>query len=569
MNFWKNLNISLKTASINSVVVFVLLALIAGFIMNRQSELVELILGRYDRMIHQNFDDRAADDNHCLIQRHQINSRICSGLAGYFVYNFDTQGLQANLGALLAMPDIPAIQIIDVEKRPFFAMWKSDGKLASGVVIDKDAAFDRSKVFRQEITYSGERVGQVELYYTDEFLNKQLTTSKNRLHTDAEHLRGEINGIIITARYSEVVAFVLVVVALIVSIILTLRSIVILRLNNVTLNMRDIAEGEGDLTRRLVDSHDDEIGSLCSWFNIFVDKIQTIIKDVASGAGELDRASDSLAALASTMQRDAAQTSIKAEKVSTESGELSRNMFSVAAAMEEAATNINIVASAAEEMNVTISQIGEHSENAKEITINAVSQTENASRQVDELGHAAEGIGKVLETISEISAQVNLLALNATIEAARAGEAGKGFAVVANEIKDLARQTAEATGEIKLKIDGIQESTRGTVSHIEQIAAVVGDVNTLVATIAISIGEQSAATREIASNVAQASDGIGEVNENVAQSNVSVGEISREIGEVTGAAGKISENSTAVSESAGKLSELANQLNLMVGRFKV
>jgi methyl-accepting chemotaxis protein len=220
-------------------------------------------------------------------------------------------------------------------------------------------------------------------------------------------------------------------------------------------------------------------------------------------------------------------------------------------------------------MNVTINQISENSAQALQITVNAVTQTSLASQQVDELGVAAKGIEQFLETISEISEQVNLLALNATIEAARAGDAGKGFAVVANEIKDLAKQTASATGEIRGKIEGIQVSTQGTVGQIEKIATITNEVHTIVTGVVAAINEQSAATEEIAMNISQASQGISEVNHNVAQSNTSVGIISTGIGEVTAAAAQISANSSTVSDNADKLAGLSRQLSSMVNRFKV
>ena len=123
------------------------------------------------------------------------------------------------------------------------------------------------------------------------------------------------------------------------------------------------------------------------------------------------------------------------------------------------------------------------------------------------MGRAAREIGNVVETITEISSQVDLLALNATIEAARAGDAGKGFAVVAGEIKELARQTAEASGEIKKRVEGIQTNTAGTVNEINDVSEVVNEINAIVATIASAVEEQSATTREIVSNVSQASVG--------------------------------------------------------------
>jgi methyl-accepting chemotaxis protein len=188
---------------------------------------------------------------------------------------------------------------------------------------------------------------------------------------------------------------------------------------------------------------------------------------------------------------------------------------------------------------------------------------------VDELGSAANEIGKVVETITEISEQVNLLALNATIEAARAGEAGRGFAVVANEIKDLAKQTAEATLEIKGKIGAIQGSTAETVTEIDQISKIINDVNEIVTIIATAVEEQSVTTKEIAGNVAQASQGIQEVNENVAQSSSVSAEIASDISGVNQSAGEISSSSAQVNLSAEELNRMGVKLNEMVGKFKV
>ena len=566
---WSGAPIALKTALINSGVVLVLLTLVGGFIMSKQSSLVGSILEDYSGMVQKVFDDQAIRSDESLKTRQKINTKIASGMAAYFVYNFDTDGLKQSLSSLLALPDIVAIQVNDADRKPFASLWKEAGKVNSGEAIGENVKLDKTKGFKDQVRYDKDIVGTVELFYTDALLKAQTEDVKQSLDKDVKRLAVAITQQVKTAKYTQFAAFGFIVVALIVTLLVTLRFIVIARLQTITGNLRDIAEGEGDLTRRLADKYSDEIGELCQWFNVFVEKIQDIIKDVASGAGNLDGESDQLEELSNQMRKDAAQTSAKAENVSGSSEEMSNNMNSVAAAMEEASTNINMVASAAEEMNVTISQIAENTEQAQKITVNAVTQTESASQQVDELGRAAQGIGKVLETISEISEQVNLLALNATIEAARAGEAGKGFAVVANEIKDLAKQTAEATGEIRQKIEGIQDSTQGTVSRIEEIAKVVDEVNSIVSTIASAIDEQSTATREIASNVAQASEGITEVNENVAQSSVSVEAISEEIGEVTEAAGKISSNSNSVSKSAVTLSELSNQLNTMVGKFKV
>jgi methyl-accepting chemotaxis protein len=237
--------------------------------------------------------------------------------------------------------------------------------------------------------------------------------------------------------------------------------------------------------------------------------------------------------------------------------------------MEAAAGSLSIVASGTEEMSATIGEIAANTEKGRQIAEMAVGQTAHATGQIEELGKAAVQIGKVVETITEISEQVNLLALNATIEAARAGEAGKGFAVVANEIKELAKQTAEASGEIKQQIEGIQSSTQSTITEITAIADVVGQVNQIVATIATAVEEQSVTTNEIAGSVAKASEGIGEVKQSIVEGSESARIISGDIVDVTQAAGEMTHSSSQVNASSRALADLAEQLNTMVRQFKV
>ncbi len=333
--------------------------------------------------------------------------------------------------------------------------------------------------------------------------------------------------------------------------------------------LKDIAEGEGDLTRKLEVKTKDEIGEMAHWFNRFIENVRGIIAQVKKKAEQLDESSGDLAEISEHMSSGADQTSAKAGNVAQSAEIMSSNTHSVAAAMEEAATNMGMVASAAEEMTAVINEIAENTEKASAITSEAVSQTGSASQQVAELGQAAQEIGKVIETITEISEQVNLLALNATIEAARAGEAGKGFAVVANEIKELARQTAEATGEIKQRVEGIQSSTEGTVTEIGNISEIVNQVNEIVSTIATAVEEQSVSTKEIANNVQQASEGIGEVNQKVSENSSTASSIAEEISEVTQAASEMANSSSQVNLRASELSDLSRQLKEMVGHFKV
>ncbi|MCD0423903.1 MAG: cache domain-containing protein [Rhodopseudomonas sp.] len=187
----------------------------------------------------------------------------------------------------------------------------------------------------------------------------------------------------------------------------------------------------------------------------------------------------------------------------------------VAAASEEASTNVQSVASATEEMSSSVNEISRQVQESARIAHEAVDQARQTNGRVEELAKAAARIGDVVELISNIAGQTNLLALNATIEAARAGEAGRGFAVVAAEVKQLAEQTAKATGEITQQINGIQAATDQSVAAIKEIGQTIGQMSEISSTIAAAVEEQGAATQEISRNVQQASLGTQQVSANI------------------------------------------------------
>lgn len=361
----------------------------------------------------------------------------------------------------------------------------------------------------------------------------------------------------------------LMVVALILSsvvIILIVRSITT-PVNKVSALAANMAKG--NFTTKIDIKQKDEIGLMATSLNTMVEQLGTMIREIIGSSNMMTASSNDLAAVSKQLSSAANDTSAKASTVATATEEMSTNIQSVSAAMEQSSANVNMVASSTEEMTATVNEIAQSAEKARSISESAVKQSRLASEKMAVLGESARKISRVTETITEISDQTNLLALNATIEAARAGEAGKGFAVVANEIKELARQTAAATVDIKNQIGDMQATTTTTVEDIEKISAVIVEINNVINGIATAVEEQSAASSEIASNISQASQGIAEVNENVALSTVVIGDITRDIASINQQSTLVKDGSGQVQESAHSLSELAGQLENLMKRFKV
>ncbi|MGD9209999.1 MAG: methyl-accepting chemotaxis protein [Desulfobacteraceae bacterium] len=329
------------------------------------------------------------------------------------------------------------------------------------------------------------------------------------------------------------------------------------------------AISKGDLTNRAQVASKDEIGQMVINIDRMAEQLRQMLGKIVNSSETLNGASDELGKASGDISNSTRELNNRSIAVTQAAEEMSTNMNSVAAATEQASVNISIVATSTEELTKTIQEIAKNTERTQDITSQAVSQSDSTSKRVNELGLTATKIGKVTEAITEISEQTNLLALNATIEAARAGEAGKGFAVVANEIKNLARQTADATLEIKKQIEGIQSQTGATVTEIENISKIIKEINDIVVMVAAAVEEHNVTTKEIAENINQATTGIQEVTENVSQISTVSNEVAHDIGQVNQSSGTIAGESDLLNDRANLLKKLSKELSTTTDAFKL
>jgi methyl-accepting chemotaxis protein len=297
---------------------------------------------------------------------------------------------------------------------------------------------------------------------------------------------------------------------------------------------------KGDLSQRLTDARNDELGKASRALDRVFVMIREVIETIGSNSLTLASSAEELSSLSQEMSSTAEETSSQARFVTNSAEQVNLNIQNVAVAIEQLTSSVKEIAANAYE--------------AAAIASSAVDVATETNRTISTLGTSSEEIGNVINVITSIAEQTNLLALNATIEAARAGEAGKGFGVVANEVKELAKETAKATEDIRQKIGAIQTDSVKSVEAINQIGSIIEQINTIQTSIATAVEEQTATTSEIGRNISEAARGSSEIAGNIAG--------------VAEAAEGTSAGATSTLAAASELAEMAAALRSTVSHFR-
>ncbi|EOW9551829.1 methyl-accepting chemotaxis protein [Vibrio fluvialis] len=326
-------------------------------------------------------------------------------------------------------------------------------------------------------------------------------------------------------------------------------------LSNIAAALGDIAEGDGDLTRRLTVKSDDEVGMLADKFNKFVDRLHVMVKNVRDVSVALNEGANHAA-------RAAGQRS---ERIRTQQDEITMVATAVtemASATAEIASNADNTAKNANQSVELGAQGYQQMQQSKHSIDQLAQELTGAVNIIGELEEHANEISTILSTIRAIAEQTNLLALNAAIEAARAGEQGRGFAVVADEVRVLSQRTHASTEEIQTKIAGLQKVTSNAVSVMTEshklVETSVSDVNQTGESLQ-AISEAIQLISDMATQIASAAEEQSLVTADINGNTESVREVSDALA---------SDAQDAV-QQAKELHNLAQELDQEISRFRL
>ena len=462
------------------------------------------------------------------------------------IWNYENALLKVVMGSEVKSKFVSKIRLLDKDGKVMETVYsKAEGEEGEESTQEQEAAPEEA------VEYDPTKMKIVELTYSEEGSDKVEIVGKAEIYID----HAVISNALKQAAFSKFIQVVILDIIVLTFLFILTRSLVMNPMLSVVKALEDISEGEGDLTARIEVLKNDEIGALACAFNVFVEKIQTLVCSIQNNIVRLTGVAEMVNGVAGSTQGQ-----IDAQRHETD--QVATAVTEMAATAKEIASNAHMTAEAAENAKVETNSVQtifmDSIENIRELS----TQLNDAAGVMDALENDVAGIVTVLDVIRGIAEQTNLLALNAAIEAARAGEQGRGFAVVADEVRALASRTAESTAEIQNMIQRLQQGTASAVNAMRESQ----QKSEISVTSAMKSGESLdsivSATNNITDMTAQIAAAVEE------QTAVSE-ELNRNISAIVDAADATSQLVTEMSDESENLSCISRGLDEQVGRFKI